>query len=350
LSVAATLNEGEIWQHLDQLTKPPRSLGKLETLAARLCMIQQTLTPITKPRRLVLFAADHGVVAEGVSAWPAEVTGLMIDNIRRGGAASSVLAEAAGVDLRLIDVGARSGGQPLEQHADEITYRKQRVRAGSRNLHREPALSEAEFEQALQIGRDEAALAQRDAVAVVACGEMGIGNTTPAACLTMLLADVPLLEAVGRGAGADDQVLRSKQRVVGSAVERARASGGASSMRAIASVAGLEIAAMAGFFAAAHQAGLTIVLDGYVTTAAALIADTLAPGCSRSMIAAHQSAEPGHQGALQRLDLEPFLTWDLRLGEGTGGLLLLPLLDAASAICAKMRTLAEMGIAPEVRR
>ncbi len=217
-------------------------------------------------------------------------------------------------------------------------------------MHLEPALSEAEFDQALQIGRDEAALAQREGMVVVACGEMGIGNTTPAACLSMLLADVPLHEAVGRGAGADDHALGIKQRVVRSAVERARAIENAAPARAIASVAGLEIAAMAGFFIAAHQAGMTIVLDGYVTTAAALIAETLTPGCSGSMIAAHLSAEPGHRGALQRLGLDPFLAWDLRLGEGTGTLLLLPLLDAAAAMCGRMRTLAELGIAPEGRR
>ncbi len=313
-------------------------------------MIQQTLSPITKPRRLVLFVADHGVVAEGVSAWPAEVTGLMIDNIRQGGAASSVLASEANADLRLVDVGACSGGLELSGPADQIVYRKQRIRAGSRNLHLEPAVSDGEYEQALQIGRAEAILAQREDMSVVACGEMGIGNTTSAACLTMLLADVPLNEAVGRGAGADDQVLRTKQQVVGAAVERARGSYAVSSRQAIASVAGLEIVAMAGFFVAAHEAGMTILLDGYVTTAAALIAQSLAPGCAQSMIASHLSAEPGHRGALQKLGLSPFLTWDLRLGEGTGALLLLPLLDAAAAMCGRMRTLAEMGIAPEAPR
>jgi nicotinate-nucleotide--dimethylbenzimidazole phosphoribosyltransferase len=274
----------------------------------------------------------------------------MIDNIRGGGAASSVLADATRTGLRLVDVGALSGGLELDNPAPEIVYRKERIRAGSRNLYREPALSGEEFERAVQIGREEAALACDEAMAVVACGEMGIGNTTSAACLAMLLADVPLDEAVGRGAGAGDEVFHRKQQVVRAAVGRARAGNAAGSRQAMASVAGLEIAAMAGFFLAAHDAGMTILLDGYVTTAAALIAQRITPGCERSMIASHLSAEPGHRGALKALGLSPFLTWDLRLGEGTGALLLMPLLDAAAAICGRMRTLAELGISPEVDR
>lgn len=345
-----TLADGRIWQHLDQLTKPPRSLGRLEELAARLCAVQQTLAPVTNPRRVVLFAADHGVVAEGVSAWPAEVTGRMIDNIRTGGAASSVLADSTGTQLRLIDVGALSGGLEIDNLSSAVAYQKTRIRAGSRNLYREPALSDEEFHRALRIGRDEALRARGDGIAVVACGEMGIGNTTPAACLTVLLADIPVDEAVGRGAGAGDDVLHTKQRVVRSAVERVRRAGATRSPHAIAAVAGLEIVSMAGFFLGAREAGMTIVLDGYVTTAAALIAETLAPGCAQSMIASHLSVEPGHRGALKALDLSPFLHWDLRLGEGTGALLLMPLLDAAAAICNQMRTLDELGIAPEVDR
>ncbi len=350
MNASIRIADSDIWQHLDQLTKPPRSLGMLEQLAARLCAVQQTLAPVTKPRRAVLFAADHGVVAEGVSAWPAEVTGRMIDNIREGGAASSVLAETTGTELRLVDVGAISGGLELASPAARIAYRQERIRHGSRNLAREPALSDDEFERAMQIGREEAALADRDGVTVVACGEMGIGNTTSAACLGMLLADIPLEQAVGRGAGADDDIFRTKQQVVRSAVGRVRGANVTTSQRAIASVAGLEIAAMAGFFRAAHDRGMTILLDGYVTTAAALIAETLAPGCAGSMIASHLSAEPGHRGALRVLGLSPFLTWDLRLGEGTGALLLTPLLDAAAAMCGQMRTLADLGISPEVKR
>lgn len=342
-----SIGESEIWQHLDQLTKPPRSLGLLEELAARLCAIQQTLAPVTRPRRLVLFAADHGVVAEGVSAWPAEVTGQMIANIRSGGAASSVLANTTETQLRLVDVGSLSGPSAATAASSAISYRDARIRAGSHNLFREPAVRPEEFARALQIGREEALRAVEDGIALVACGEMGIGNTTAAACLTMLLAGVPVEQAVGRGAGADDRVLARKQAVVQTAVERVCNADAARSEPAIAALAGLEIVAMAGFYLGARQAGLTIVLDGYVTTAAALIAETLEPGCSEAMIASHLSVEPGHRRALEFLRLRPYLDWQLRLGEGTGGLLLMPMIDAAAAICSRMRTLAELGIAPE---
>jgi nicotinate-nucleotide--dimethylbenzimidazole phosphoribosyltransferase len=185
-------------------------------------------------------------------------------------------------------------------------------------------------------------------VRVLAAGEMGIGNTTPAACLAMLLADVPLAAAVGRGAGADDATLKRKRQVVEQAVHRARQQWIHSPLAAIAAVGGLEIAAMAGLFAEAHEAGLTVLLDGYVAGAAALVAELVVPGTAGSMIAAHLSTEPGHHLVLQKLRLEPFLNWNLRLGEGTGALLLMPLLDAAAAITQEMARLQEVGISRKI--
>jgi nicotinate-nucleotide--dimethylbenzimidazole phosphoribosyltransferase len=329
--------------HLDSLTKPPGSLGRLEDLAARLCRIQQTLKPETRPRRLVLFAADHGVVEEGVTAWGAEVTELMIRNIVGGGAASSVLARSTGTDLRLIDVGSLAGALP-----ESTAYACRKVRAGTRNLAREPALTTDEFGRAVDIGRDEARAAAADGVRVVAAGEMGIGNTTPASCLAALLAGAAVEECVGRGAGIGDEALGRKLVVVSRAVEAARARLGADPVGAMASVGGLEIAAIAGFFAEAAEIGLTVVLDGFVATAGALIAERLRPGTATSLIAAHRSAEPGHALALAGLGLVPFLdTWRMRLGEGTGALLLMPLLDAAAAVVAEMATLSDAGIRPD---
>jgi len=335
------LTAADVRRHLDSLTKPPGSLGRLEALAVRLCVAQQTLAPRTQPRRAVLFAADHGVVAEGVTAWPAEVTTLMVRNIVAGGAASSVLARSTGTDLRVVDVGTL--GPPL---AESAGYACRRVRAGSRNLAREPALSPGEFDQAAAVGREEAAAAARDGAVVVAAGEMGIGNSTPAACLTALLAGVPAGAAVGRGAGADDPTLARKRAVVARAVDAARGRLAADPAAAVAAVAGPEIAAMAGFFQGAAELGLTVVLDGFIATAAALAAERLRPGTAGAMIAAHRSAEPGHAAALAGLGLEPFLdTWDMRLGEATGALLLMPLLDAAAAVVTGMATFASAGIA-----
>jgi len=347
-----SIGREEIWNHLDSLTKPARSLGRLEELAARLCEVQQTMAPQTMPRRIVLFAGDHGVAASGVTAWPSEVTRLMIENIRGGGAASSVLARQTQTELVLIDVGSvgeeisddgRSGGSTAP-----VRFRSRKIRPGTRDLSCEPALSVAEFEQAFGVGREEAKAASADGVRVLAAGEMGIGNTTPAACLAMLLADLPLAEAVGRGAGANDATLDRKREVVGQAVNRAHQQWSKDPLASIAAVGGLEIAAMAGFFAEAHAAGLTILLDGYVAGAAALVAEFRVPGTARSMIAAHLSAEPGHHLVLQKLRLEPFLHWNLRLGEGTGALLLMPLLDAAAAITKEMARLQEVGISRKI--
>jgi nicotinate-nucleotide--dimethylbenzimidazole phosphoribosyltransferase len=343
------LTPAAVRRHLDRLTKPPGSLGRLEDLAVRLCDIQQTLAPKTQPRRLVLFAADHGVVAEGVTAWPAAVTHQMVQNIVAGGAASSVLARATGTDLRLIDVGTLGPDLGPAQG-----YACHKVLAGSRNLAAGPALTTSEFERAAEVGREQARAAAADGMRVVAAGEMGIGNSTPASCLTALLAEVPVETVVGRGAGADDATLIRKRSVVAAAVashrpalegDRLGCACREDVLAAIAALGGLEIAAMAGFFMTAADHGLTVVLDGFIATAAALVAERLRPGTAHVMIAAHRSAEPGHGAALGRLGLEPFLdTWGMRLGEGTGALLLLPLLAAAAVIVGDMATFESAGM------
>jgi nicotinate-nucleotide--dimethylbenzimidazole phosphoribosyltransferase len=323
---------------LDGLAKPRGSLGQLEDVAVALARIQQSDTIATRPRRLVLFAGDHGVVESGVSAWPSAVTTLMIATIVGGGAASSVLARETGTDLRIVDVGSL-GDAPSDAPG---FYRDARIRRGTRDLAHEAALTRAEFDAAWAIGADEASAAAKAGFRIVAAGEMGIGNTTSAACLTMLIAGTPLDQAVGRGAGADDAVMMAKRRIVAAAVAR---EAGREIKAAIAALCGLEIAAMAGFYATAATLGLVIVLDGYVTTAAALIAERLCPGTARWVIAGHQSAEPGHASALSFLGLEPLLRFDMRLGEGTGALTAMPLLDSAAAIFNQMASLEEAGVA-----
>jgi len=337
------ISEEQVQLRLDSLTKPLGSLGKLERLAADLARTQNTLSPSTTPRRLVLFAADHGVVVEGVSAWPSEVTRLMLVNIAGGGAASSVLARTTGTEIHLIDVGTIGG--KLNATA---TTRTRKIAEGTRNLAVESALSVADFQHAWAVGAAEADLAAEAGCIVVAAGEMGIGNTTSAACLTALMTRRPAAEVVGRGAGADDATLARKTAIVHAAVERVRPLFATSPIAAIAAVGGWEIAAMAGFFARAAELRCTVVLDGFIAASAGLIAETLQPGVSKRMIAAHRSAEPGHATALKYLGLEPYLdSWELRLGEGTGALLLMPLLDCAAAIFTQMATLAELGLGAE---
>ena len=340
----AALSEGDIQAHLDQLTKPPGSLGRLERLAARVCHIQGTLEPEVRPRRLTLFAADHGVTAAGVSAWPSEVTGLMIRNIATGGAASNALANASGTELEIVDVGSCSPPLP-----PTTGYFCRKIREGSRDLSQGPALEPEEWRAAFTLGAEHACVAAEEGQRVVATGEMGIGNTTPASCLASWLTGLPAEQAVGRGASAGDDALERKRRVVAEAVERTRERWGTEPEgeeleAGLAALGGLEIAAMSGFFTAAAEAGLLVVLDGVIASAAALAAERLKPGVRHNLVAAHRGTEPAHGVLLEALDLEPFLEWDLRLGEGTGALLLMPLLDSAAAMVRDMATFADLGI------
>ena len=327
-----TITPETAWAHLNALAKPPGSLGRLEALAARLAVIQQSLRPVTRPRRIVLFAGDHGVAASGVTAWPSSVTGAMIGMICAGRASSSALARAQDADLRLVDVGSLS---PTDN--PPAFFRDARIAAGTADLSCRAAMTPEEFDAAWNIGEEEARLAHAGGFTILIAGEMGIGNTTPAACLTSLLTGTQ--SATGRGAGANDDMLARKSAVVEAAVARARI---LEPKVAIAAVCGFEIAAMAGFFVQAARQGSTILLDGYVTTAAALIAERLSPGTAACMIAAHLSAEPGHRAALEMLGLEPLLEWNMRLGEGTGALTALPLLDSAAVLMSEVALLAEI--------
>jgi nicotinate-nucleotide--dimethylbenzimidazole phosphoribosyltransferase len=324
--------------HLDALAKPQGSLGKLEQVAARLAFTQQSLIPQTRPRRIVLFAGDHGVVNSGVSAWPSAVTTAMMATIARGRASSNALAQSADCDLRLVDMGSIT---PLPRPHPPFMA-QQRIVAGTADLAHGPAMTVAQFDAAWDVGAGEARAAVAQGYQILLSGEMGIGNTTPAACLTMLLTGADAATVTGKGAGADDAMRAHKQAIVASAVAREQGRLGSDPKAAIAALCGFEIAAMAGFYAAAAQAGATILLDGYVTTAAALIAQHLVPGTASRMIAAHLSAEPGHRAALDTLGLEPMLEWQMRLGEGTGALTALPLLDAAAALLCDVATLAEV--------
>ncbi len=325
----------QVQLHLDSLAKPPGSLGRLETLAVELAMAQRTLTPLIRPRRLVLFAADHGVVAQGVTPWPQAVTTAMVATILSGRASSTALAAAHGVDVRVVDAGiAHPPAGPYPPH-----YRMAPVAPGTSDLATGPAMNVAQFDAAWMLGASEAEAAVSAGFRLLIAGEMGIGNTTASACLTHALTGVDAETATGTGAGADPAMRAHKRAIVEQAVARL---GGARDKAALAAISGFEIVAMAGFYVAGAAAGAVLLLDGYVTTAAALIAEALAPGTARAMIAGHRSAEPGHGAALARLCLAPILDWQMRLGEGTGALTALPLLDSAAALLCDVATLDEV--------
>lgn len=326
----------DVQARLDALAKPVGSLGRLEALAVDLAVASQSLLPVTRPRRLVLFAADHGVVAQGVTPWPSAVTTAMVETILKGKASSTALALAHGVDVRVVDAGMI---QPPRGRCPDH-FISQPVARGTADLSHGPAMSVEQFDLAWALGAAEAQAAVAAGHRVLIAGEMRIGNTTAAACLTYALTGIDADTATGHGAGADAAMRDVKRDIVAAAVGRLD---GRTDKPALAGIAGFEIVAMAGFYAKAAQCGATVLLDGYVTTAAALLAEHLSSGTRTVMIAGHRSAEPGHRAALAQLGLDPLLEWEMRLGEGSGALVALPLLDSAAALLSDVARLEDIG-------
>lgn len=330
------ITRDDVQVKLDALTKPVGSLGRLEALAVELALAGQSLTPLTRPRRLVLFAADHGVVAQGVTPWPSAVTTAMVETILSGKASSTALAQAHGLDVRVLNVGmVQPPREPWPAH-----FNPQPVAPGTADLSQSPAMTAEQFDTAWALGEAEAQGAVEAGHQLLIAGEMGIGNTTAAACITHALTGIDADTATGSGAGADAAMRGIKRDIVAAAVARLD---GRTDKPALAAVAGFEIVAMAGFYAEAARQSMPVLLDGYVTTAAALIAEQLCPGTRAVMIAGHLSAEPGHRAALDQLGLTPVLEWQMRLGEGSGALVALPLLDSAAALLCDVARLADIG-------
>jgi nicotinate-nucleotide--dimethylbenzimidazole phosphoribosyltransferase len=325
---------------LDQLAKPPRSLGRLEWIAARLCAIQETVTPRVTPRRIVIFAADHGVTEEGVSAYPSAVTAQMVGNFLRGGAAINALARAAGADVCVVDVGVAGD---IDVSGQAAAFVSRRVRAGTRNMTKGPAMSEDELGSALGVGLDIAEGAAGDGVAMIACGDMGIGNTTAASAMTAAILGVPADEVTGSGTGIDSEMLAHKVDVVRHAV--ATNQPGRDPLTVLRTLGGLEIAAIAGAYVGAAAHRMAIVGDGFIATAAALVAASICPPFLDYWFAGHRSSEPGHTLQLRFLRQEPLLELEMRLGEGTGAALAMPLFDAAAAVMNEMATFDSAGVA-----
>jgi nicotinate-nucleotide--dimethylbenzimidazole phosphoribosyltransferase len=325
---------------LDALTKPRRSLGRLEWIAARLCAIQETVTPRVMPRRVVVFAADHGVTEEGISAYPSAVTAQMVGNFLRGGAAINALARAAGADVRVVDVGVAGD---IDASGQAAAFVCRPVGPGTRNMTRGPAMSEDELASALGVGLDIADEAARDGVAIIACGEMGIGNTTAASAMTAALLGIPAGEVTGPGTGIDGETLAHKVDVVRHAL--ATNQPGRDPLRVLRTVGGFEVAAIAGAYVGAAAHRLAIVGDGFIATAAALVAVSVCPPLLDYWFAGHRSSEPGHRLQLECLRQQPLLDFEMRLGEGTGAALVMPLFGAAAAVMNEMATFDSAGIA-----
>ncbi|MES2821514.1 MAG: nicotinate-nucleotide--dimethylbenzimidazole phosphoribosyltransferase [Pseudomonadota bacterium] len=321
-----------------QLTKPAGSLGRLEQAAVTLAALQGRARPAVERLWIAIFAGDHGVVAEGVSAFPQAVTGQMLRNFVGGGAAISVLARQLNATLELIDLGTAVALEPLSG------VRHLRLGAGTANFLHEPALSAEQLALALAAGRDSLDRAREAGVELYLAGEMGIGNTTAASALACALLDCPAQALVGPGTGLDSAGMARKAEVI----ERALVLHGAgldSPLEVLRRLGGFEIAALVGAYLACAQQGVPALVDGFICSVAALLAVRINPDCRPWLLFAHCGAEPGHRRVLHSLDAEPLLDLGLRLGEGSGAALAVPLLQLACRLHNEMATFAEAAVA-----
>jgi len=321
------------------LTKPPGSLGLLEEISVRLCGIKGEMTADLGGKVIILCAADHGVVEEGVSAYPQEVTAQMLANFADRGAAINVLAGYAGARVVLVDIGTVGEGS-LPGVVDR------RIRAGTANIAQGPAMSRKEAERAVATGIELAGQEISGGAGMIATGDMGIGNTTPSSALVAAFTGLPAEAVVGRGTGLDDTALDAKTRVVEKALAANRP-GSDDPVGALAGVGGLEIGAMAGVILGGVMERVPVVIDGFISGAAALLAERICPGTKDFMFASHLSEEPGHKAALDELGLEPFINLNMRLGEGTGAALAMPVIEVALKLLNEMATFDEAGVSRE---
>lgn len=322
----------------ETLAKPSGSLGRVEELGVQLAAIARACPPpIPERAAVVVCAGDHGVLRQGVSPWPQAVTAAMVQTFCAGKAAVNVVADSVGAQVSVLDIGVAA---ELPPHP---CLRNAKVRAGTRDLSQEPALTRDEAARALLVGAGLAGELRRSGVDLLIGGDMGIGNTTPSACLIGAFTGRPACEVTGRGTGIDDPTYERKVAVVEAALALHQPDAG-DPLGVLSALGGLEHAALAGLCLGAAARRLPLILDGVTANAAALAATAFAPSVRDYLIAGHRSVEPGARVALAALELEPLLDLDLRLGEGTGALLALPLVRAAAAVLARMAALADLSV------
>ncbi|AUO21952.1 MULTISPECIES: nicotinate-nucleotide--dimethylbenzimidazole phosphoribosyltransferase [unclassified Pseudomonas] len=321
-----------------QLTKPAGSLGQLEAVAVQLAGLQGQVKPSVDHLWIAIFAGDHGVVAEGVSAFPQEVTGQMLHNFVTGGAAISVLARQLDAKLEVVDLGTITPTLNLPG------VRHLNIGLGTANFVNGPAMTEAQGQLALQAGRDSVHRAITSGAQLFIGGEMGIGNTTAASALACALLDCQVSDLTGPGTGLNAQGVSHKVAVIERALAL-HASDRDDALKTLFNLGGFEIAALVGAYLACAQEGVVVLVDGFICTVAALVATRLNPGCREWLLFGHRGAEPGHRHVLQSLNAEPLLELGLRLGEGSGAALAVPLLRLACALHGQMATFAEAAVA-----
>jgi nicotinate-nucleotide--dimethylbenzimidazole phosphoribosyltransferase len=332
---------GRARAELDRKTKPPHSLGRLEDLAAQLAAVRRRLDLLPFESAIVVAAADHGYAAHGVSAYPQAVTRQMLSNFASGGAAIAVLARVAGARLVVVDVG-------VVDAAEQPEVVSLRIARGTADATAGPAMSTGEMLAAVEAGIAMASQLADEGVAVLALGEMGIGNSTAASAVCAALLRVPPETVCGAGTGLDAAGISHKARVVERALHVNAAKIG-EPLGVLEALGGLEIAFLTGVILGAARERLAVVLDGFIVGAAALVASRLAPRSAEYMVAAHLSTEPGHRLVLEELGLTPLLSFELRLGEGSGAALALPIMNAAAALLVEMATFESAGVSESGR-
>ncbi|MBE7434207.1 MAG: nicotinate-nucleotide--dimethylbenzimidazole phosphoribosyltransferase [Anaerolineales bacterium] len=322
----------------NQLTKPTGSLGRLEELSIQLAGIRRKPLPSIKEKAVIVMAGDHGVVVEGVSAYPQEVTPQMVLNFLNGGAAINVLARHAGARVVVVDVGVAN-----DIPSANANLIRRRVGSGTMNLAQGPAMRREQAEESIQSGIEVALTEISKGADILGTGDMGIGNTTPSAAIACALLKVTAKEIAGRGTGVGDEGLKRKIAVIEKSlkVNRPDTNDG---IDVLAKVGGFEIGGLAGVMIGAASRNTPVMVDGYISTAAALIAVSLAPECRQYLISAHCSQEKGHGLMLQWLGLKPLLELDMRLGEGTGAVLGISMAEAACKLLSEMATFGEAGV------
>ncbi|BCS55222.1 nicotinate-nucleotide--dimethylbenzimidazole phosphoribosyltransferase [Geobacter sp. SVR] len=334
--VDATLMD-KAQKRLDNKTKPPGSLGRLEEFSRRMAAIGGTEEPDLSKKVIFTFAGDHGIVEEGVSLYPSEVTAQMVFNFLGGGAGVNVLARHSGAEVRVVDVGVNYdfGDTP------GLIHRK--VARGTRNFAKGPAMTGDEMQAAVRVGIELADQCKAEGVALVGTGEMGIGNTTPSSAIIAAIAGKSVAEVTHRGTGINDAALANKIRVIEQGLTLNRPDP-QDPLDVLTKVGGLEIAAIAGLVLGCAANSIPVVIDGFISTAGALIASELHPHVRDYIFAAHQSVEIGHRLMLERIGVRPVLDLDLRLGEGTGAALAMGLIEAGVKIMKEMATFEEAGV------
>lgn len=322
---------------LDQKTKPRRSLGRLEDIVVRMASIQRIDRPLSGAKVIVVMAADHGVAKEGVSAYPQEVTGQMVLNFANGGAAINVLARHVGARVVVVDMGT------VGEIGEVEGVRSRKVGNGTASMLEGPAMTRAEAVAAIETGIEIARELARDGVKIIGLGEMGIGNSTAASAITAAVTGIAAAEVTGRGTGIDDAALLNKVKVIEQALERNQPDP-ADGVDLLAKVGGFEIAGLAGVCLGAAAERVTVVMDGFIATSAALAASRLCAELSGYLLPSHGSVEVGHRVALRALGTTPILELEMRLGEGTGAAIAMGVIDGALKVLGEMATFEGAGV------